>query len=189
MSLSAELTAVLATFQSVFTAPTWAKVQVLVMGTILARGRRTVTAALRQMGLSEEAHFSAYHHVLNRARWSTLLLSRQLLRLVVRTLVALGGKVTVVIDETLERRWGKRIAKRGHYRDPLASSKKRSVAASGVRWIVVAVVVTPPWSERGWALPVFSVPAPTPKVSERLGRRHKTVAQGCNPLCAPFNHN
>ena len=77
----------------------------------------------------------------------------------------------------LERRWGRRISKRGHHRDPLASSRKRSVSTSGLRWIVLTLVVTPPWTTRCWALPILSVPAPTPKVSERLGLRHKTIAQ------------
>jgi hypothetical protein len=166
---------VLCEFESAFSQPTWSKVQVLVLGTLLARGRRTVTAALRQMGLHEAANFSLYHHVLNRACWSALGLSRRLLVLLVRTFVAVGGELTFVIDEMLERRWGRRIAKRGHYRDPLASSKQRSVATSGVRWIVLTLVLTPPWTWRSWALPVLTVPAPTPEVSQRLGLRHKTV--------------
>jgi hypothetical protein len=177
MPLSPELSAVLAPFQSIFTAPTWQKAQVLLVGTLLARGRRTVAAALRQMGLSEAANFSLYHHVLNRARWSAPEVSRQLLSLLVQTFVAVGGALTFVIDETLERRWGRRITKRGHYRDPLASSKRRSVATSGLRWIVLTLVVTPPWTQRSWALPVLSVPAPAPEVSRRLGLRHKTVPQ------------
>jgi hypothetical protein len=41
-------------FQSLFTEPTWRKVQVLLVGTLLAQGRRTVSAALRQMGHSED---------------------------------------------------------------------------------------------------------------------------------------
>ncbi len=82
-----------------------------------------------------------------------------------------------VIDETLERRWGRRINKRGHYRDPLASSRKCTVSTSGLRWIVLTLIVTPPWNTRPWALPFLSVPAPTPQVSERLGLRHKTIAQ------------
>jgi hypothetical protein len=175
MSLSEPIMSVLCEFESAFSRPTWRKVQVLRLGTLLARGRRTVTAALRQMGLHEASNFSLYHHVLNRARWSALGLSRRLLVLLVRTFVAVGGALTFVIDETLERRWGRCIAKRGHYRDPLASSKQCSVATSGVRWIVLTLVITPPWTWRSWALPVLSVPAPTPEVSQRLGRRHKTV--------------
>ena len=78
--------------------------------------------------------------MLNCACWSALGLSRRLLVLFVRSFVAVGGELTFVIDETLERRWGRRIAKRGHYRDPLASSQQRSVATSGVRWIVLTLV-------------------------------------------------
>jgi hypothetical protein len=175
MSLSQPIVTVLQEFASAFSQPTWSKVQVLIVGTLLARGRRTVAAALRQTGLSEALNFSLYHHVLNRAQWSALELSRRLLSLLVRTFVVGGGALTFVIDETLERRWGRRINKRGHYRDPLASSKQRAVATSGVRWMVLTLVITPPWTQRSWALPVLSVPAPTPEVSRRLGRRHKTV--------------
>ena len=150
----------LAPFQSLFSAPTWRKVQRLIVGTLLAHGRRTVTAALRHTGQGDTASFSLYHQVFNRARWS-----------------ALKGSLTFVIDETLGRRWGRRINKRGHHRDPLASSRKRSVSTSGLRWIVLTLVVTPPWTTRCWALPILSVPAPTPQVSERLGLRHKTIAQ------------
>ena len=55
MSLSPEIVTVLAIFQSAFTCPTWDKAQVLIIGTLLARGRRTVTAALRQLGRVDEA--------------------------------------------------------------------------------------------------------------------------------------
>jgi hypothetical protein len=39
------------------------------------------------------------------------------------------------------------------------------------------LVFTPPWTQRPWALPVLTVPAPTVEVSCRLGLRHKTVPQ------------
>jgi hypothetical protein len=51
--------------------------QVLVVGAILAPGKRTVTAILRVMGLSAEAHFQNYHRVLNRAQWSSLYENRE----------------------------------------------------------------------------------------------------------------
>lgn len=58
---------------------------VLLVGAILAPGKRTVTAALRIMGLSEEKHFQNYHRVLNRATWSGLALSERLLQLLLNT--------------------------------------------------------------------------------------------------------
>lgn len=177
MSPSPDMSAVLAPCQSIFTAPTGRKAQVLLIGTLLARGRRTVTAALRRTGMSGATDFSLYHHVLDRARWSALQGSHQLLVLPMRTFVTLGGMLTFVIDEKLERRWGPCIKKRGHHRDPLASSKQRSVATSGLRWIGLALVITPPRTQRSWALPVLSAPAPTPEVGQQLGLRHKAVAR------------
>lgn len=159
MPPSTHLSTVLTPFQSLFSAPTWRKVQRLLIGTLLARGRRTITAALRHTGQGDTPAFSLYHHVLNRARWSALKGSRRLLALLVQTFGAARSSLTFVIDETLERRWGPRLKKRGHYRDSLASSRKRTVTSSGLRWVVLALVITPPWNRRCWALPILSVPA------------------------------
>lgn len=131
MSLSEPIMSVLCEFESAFSQPTWSKIQVLIIGTLIARGRRTVAAALRPRGLCHASTFSLSHHVLNRARGSALALSRRLLLLLVRTFAVVGGELPFVIDETLERRGGRRIHTRGHYRDPLASSKQRSVAPRG----------------------------------------------------------
>jgi hypothetical protein len=49
------------------------------------------------------------------------------------------------------------------------------VSSPGLRWIVMAVVVALPWTKQRWALPFLCVLATTPEVSERLGKRHKTV--------------
>jgi DDE superfamily endonuclease len=129
------------------------------------------------MGLHDEPDFTLFHQVLNRASWSCLTLSRLLLQLLVSTFVEVGGAVEIVIDETLERRWGRKISKRGHYRDNLQSSKEQSVSTSGLRWVVMMLVVQVPWTRREWALPFFSVLATTPKVSEQLGKTHKTVGE------------
>ena len=70
-----------------FSRRVWPHALMLVAGTILAPGRRTVTAALRAMGLDHDRRFERYHRVLNRARWSSLAVSRSLLRLLVATFV------------------------------------------------------------------------------------------------------
>jgi len=64
MFLPAEIIPVLAHFAPVFTAPTYQKALVLVVGTILAKGRRTVTSALRAVGHTQTADWAKYHHVL-----------------------------------------------------------------------------------------------------------------------------
>jgi len=83
------------------------------------------------MGLGQTEHFQRYHRVLNRAVWSGREASRVLLRLLVKTFVP-NGPLVIGVDETLERRWGKKIAAKGIYRDPVHSlptnaSSKRAV--------------------------------------------------------------
>lgn len=173
---------VLAVFRPLFTAPTWRKLMTLLTGTLLAQGRRTVAAALRASGNDQATNWSLFHQVLNRARWSPLAVSRQLLLLIVETFVEAGASVDLVIDETLERRWGSKIRKRGHYRDSALSSRERSVSSPGLRWIVMAVVVTLPWTKQRWALPFLCVLATTPEVSERLGKQHKTVGMWAHQM-------
>ena len=124
----------------------------------------------------------AAHQVLNRAHWSPLAVSRQLLLLIVETFVPAGACVDLVIDETLERSFGSKISKRGHYRDSALESPERSVSSPGLRWIVMAVVVSVPWTRQRLALPFLCVLATTPEVSERLGKRHKTVAMWAHQM-------
>ncbi|HEY6411999.1 MAG TPA: transposase [Ktedonobacteraceae bacterium] len=81
----------------------------LLTGTLLAQGRRTVAAALRAKGLDQATNWSSFHQVLNRAQWSPLAVSRQLLLLIIETFVPAGASVDLVLDETLERRWGSKI--------------------------------------------------------------------------------
>jgi hypothetical protein len=80
-----------------------------------------------------------------------------LLTIIVETFVQAGGTLELVIDETLERRWGPKISKRGHFRDSMLSSRKRSVSSPGLRWMVMSVVVTLPWSKQRCALPFLCV--------------------------------
>ena len=184
MSFPSSIIAVLAHFEPLFTTPTWKKVVTLLGGTLLARGRRTVTAALRQMGHQMDRHFSTFHHVLNRARWSPLQASKRLFQVLVRTFVKIGATVDIVIDETLERRWGRKIRKRGDFRDSLLSSKEQSVSRSGLHWITMAIVVRLPWTKQHWALPFFSVLTTTPSVSEALHKRHKPIARIAQQMVA-----
>src|SRR6266851_5226417 len=103
--LPAEVIALLAAFAPEFSKSVWILAEVLVVGAILSPHKRTVTAALRAMGLSEERHFDKYHRVLNRDRWSGLRVSRILLEVLVRTFVTAGVPVLIGVDETIERRW------------------------------------------------------------------------------------
>src|SRR4028118_812585 len=107
---------VLHPFAAVFRERTWHHAQLLLVGAILSPGQRTVTSALRIVGLSHDPHFQTYHRVLNRASWSSRHLSERLLMLLLRAFVPDDQPVIVGIDETIERRRGKKIAAKGIYR-------------------------------------------------------------------------
>jgi hypothetical protein len=162
------------TFAPLFSQRIWSSVLVLVVGAILAPGKRTVSAVLQVMGLEQEPQFQRYHRVLNRAQWSSRLVSQHLLHLLVEAFVP-QGTVVMGIDDTIERRWGKQIAARGIYRDPVRSSDSHFVKASGLRWLCLMMLVKIPWADRVWALPFLSVLAPSERFAEARKRRHKTL--------------
>jgi hypothetical protein len=166
---------VLYPFAASFRERTWQHAQVLLVGAILAPGQRTVTSALRIMGLSYELHFQNYHRVLSRATWSSRRLSELLLMLLLRTFVPDDAPVVVGIDETIERRRGPKIAARGIYRDPVRSSREHFVKTSGLRWVSMQLLVPIPWVGRVWALPFFTVLAPSERYHLQRGMRHKKV--------------
>jgi len=85
------------------------------------------------MGLNQEKRFHRYHRVLSRASWSSREVSCVLLGLLVKVFVPEGEPLVVGIDETLERRWGKKITAKGIYRDPVRSTHPNFVKASGLR--------------------------------------------------------
>ncbi len=156
MSLPPEIVILWAHFAPLFSQPVAAQARVLLIGTLLARGPRTVTAALRIMGLSQETHFTNYHRVLNRAAWSARLASRILLGLIVRSLIPNDWPIVLGADDTIERRGGRRIKARGCYRDAVRSSRKMVVKCFGLKWVSMMVLVQPPWSRQVHALPVMT---------------------------------
>ncbi len=161
-------------FSAAFTAPTWQHVLVLIAGAILSPGRRTVASALRVVGLDQDPRFTNYHRVLNRNRWSSLRLARCLFRLLVSTFVP-DGPVVIGLDDTLERRWGAKIAARGIYRDPVRSSQGHFVKASGLRWLSVMLLPNVPWAGRVWGLPFLTALAPSERYASHRRMRHKKL--------------
>jgi hypothetical protein len=174
LTLPKEFAILLTTFAPLFTKRLWHHVQVLLVGAILAPGKRTVTAALRVMGLAEAKAFQQYHRVWNRAVWSSLEGARLLLLLVVHTL-ARSGPLVLGLDDTLERRRGAQIRAKGIYRDPVRSSHSHLVKASGLRWLSLMLLVPIPWAGRVWALPFLTVLAPSERYHQERGQRHKKL--------------
>jgi hypothetical protein len=155
MDLPPEMVATLAAFAPLFSDRVWVKAQSLAVGTILTTGNRTVCAALRAMGLGQERHFTNYHRVLNRDAWSCLAAGQILLGLIV-AVIPRHWPIALAVDDTIERRSGRRINARGCYRDPIRSSRKHVVKCFGLKWVSLMVLVPVPWSQRVQALPVLT---------------------------------
>ena len=100
---------VLAPCAPLFSHRVWRHAQVLLSGALLTPGPRTVTAALRVMGLAMECHFTNDHRVLHRAMWSARQGSRIRLGLLLTAFVPPGTTIVLRADDTVERRSGRKI--------------------------------------------------------------------------------
>jgi hypothetical protein len=141
---------------------------VLVTGMVLAPGKRTVSAALRVMGLGATRDFALCHYVLSRARWNSRAIAPTLL--------------TTILDRFLPGRAGGNRDRR-HNRTPLGpqdrrarnlsrpvrSSHRHFVKTSGLRWLSLMAMVPIPWTRRRRALPFLTilVQAPSQKATAR----------------------
>lgn len=174
VNLPVEIASIILPFARLFTKPVWSHVQTLLVGAIITTGKRTITSILNVIGLSEEEHFQNYHRVLNRAVWSSLEASRVLLMALV-AIFAPGGPIIMGIDDTIERRKGKKIKAKGIYRDPVRSSNSQVVKVSGLRWLSMMLLVEIAWVQRGGALPFLTVLAPSERYSQQYKLRHKKL--------------
>ena len=100
LTLSAVIVPLLSPFATLFTNPTWRKAQLLMVVAILTTSQRTVAAALRVMGRSDQDDFARYHEVLNRAVWPPREATRILLLLLLQYLDGGDGPLVFGIDET-----------------------------------------------------------------------------------------
>ncbi|MCB0562732.1 MAG: transposase, partial [Phaeodactylibacter sp.] len=110
-------------FSTAFRKDVWPKALLLIAGAIICPGSRTVCNLLRSVGLQAERCFPKYHRLLSQDKWSAKRLSGVLLKLLVAAFAGPGEALVFGFDDTIERRWGAKIKKRGIYRDPVRSSK------------------------------------------------------------------
>ncbi len=117
-------------------------------------------AILRVLGLAQTPHYGKYHRVLSRAVWSSRKVSQRLLVHLIGTFIP-SGPIVMGIDDTIERRTGRRIAAKGIYRDPIRSSDSHFVKVSGWRWLSLMLLVDIPWAQSVWELLFLTVLAPS----------------------------
>jgi len=95
-------------------------------------------ATHRECGVARPGSDCELRRLSSRAEHGTARrVAQRLLHLLVAAFV---GDGPVVIDDTIERRWGTKIKARGIYRDPVRSSHGHFVKASGLRWLCVMLL-------------------------------------------------
>lgn len=163
-------------FAELFSKPVFEKVKVLVVGAILSPASRTVTNALRVMGLSQEKQFLKYHRVLARDSWSSLLAGKILLNLLLKVFGS-TDEIVIGFDEHLERRRGRRITAKGIYRDAVRSSDSFFVKASGLRWLSFMLLTEVGFARKVWALPFLTILCPSERFHKERGIRHRRLTE------------
>ena len=86
---------VILSFAALFFQRSWRHAEVLLIGAIMAPGRRMVSSILRIVGLQRERRFVNHHRVPNRAVWSPHAASRLLLGLLIRAFYPRAGPALV----------------------------------------------------------------------------------------------
>jgi hypothetical protein len=180
--LPSDFAPIILAFQPLMLNRTWKHAAVLLVGAILAPGKRTVSSVLRIMGRRREQQFQNYHRVLNRAAWDLRRGSAILLGLLIQHFVP-RDRLLFGMDDTIERRWGPKIRARGIYRDPVRSSRSHFVKTSGLRWLSLMLLVRVPWAQRVWALPLLTCLVPSERFYANRKRPPKTLLDWARQQC------
>ena len=189
LSLPKAAEPLLCRFSIAFTRPTFQRAMVLFIGVVLTMGRRTVTRTLwtARTLCRGRGHFSDYHRVLCRARWSLWPLGKVLAAMVLE-LVPADEPVICPADDSAVQHRGTTVYGKGRHRDGCRSSHTHAVWIWGHCWVVLAVNVKFCFASRPWALPVLCALYRTREVNEREGRRHKTPIVLARQLMATLMH-
>ena len=177
LTLPPEFQDAISVFSQTFRKNVWKKAQILLIGAIVCPGSRTICNLLRSVGLQNDRCFSKYHRFLNKDKWSAQYISKVLLNKLVNTFVPANSALVFGIDDTIERRWGLKIRKRGIYRDAVRSSKSHFVKCSGLRWLSLMLLTNLPWLNAGvnWALPILTALCPSKNYYTKQEKRHKKI--------------
>lgn len=154
---------------------------------VLVIGERTVSAVLRLLSMIEPLNPSTYHRLFSHRRWSARRLACIIARFVLDRFVP-GGVVRVCGDETVDGHRGKQVYGKARHRDAVRSSHSHTVYRYGHKWIVLAILVDLPYTNRPLALPVLVALYRDKKTNAAERRRHKTPGELMCGLLAMLMH-
>lgn len=170
-----------------FAKSVWPRFLILLKAALLCSRRRTVTRLLQAAGTLAPGHFSTYHRVLSKRRWSLSRLARPLIEQLLDRFCP-EGIVPLAGDDTVTEHRGKHVYGKGCHRDAVHSTHSHLAYRWGHKWIMLALLVRLPGRSRPWALPIL-VALYRPQSEDReLGRRHKTPVDLTRQLLCLLMH-
>ena len=176
LSIPSTMETIFLKLSSTFTKPTQENFTLLCMGTIITRGKRTITNIIRSIKPMRNKHFGTYHRFLSRASYSLMRLSRILCSMIIPLL---SQTITIIVDEKIVQHQGRHVYGRGLYQDNRNTARKRCHYIYGHKWLVFCLSVPLPFCSRPWALPFMVFFAPSKKTSKRMNRPYRSLAHMC----------
>ena len=152
MDLVPGFLAVVQGLSTTMTAPSFANLKTVLTGWVFAK-RHTVTQMILAVGGAAKKHFSSYHRLFSVARCSLNAVGLAVFDLIESFL---ENVVVLAIDDTLARKRGLKMFGTGMHHDPLLSSRGKAITNWGHSWVVLGVIVEPPF-RRGhyYCLPIL----------------------------------
>jgi hypothetical protein len=151
----ASLAELLGHFRGCFHPDTFGTFCHLTQAWVVCLGPRRLSEVWQFCVLERVRHYCTVYDFFSRARWDWDELGKVLLLLLILQFVP-AGLVWVAVDDTLCHKRGKRVAFGGIFLDPVLSSKTRKVFRYAVNYVVLALVVVPPFRpDRAFALPIL----------------------------------
>jgi DDE superfamily endonuclease len=126
---------------------------VLATGLVAQNGRRSVVGMLSGAGMASRISFQTACRFFSAAVWDVDRLGLMAARLIVSRLVPEGAPIVVVLDDTLVKRWGRKVHHAFWTHD--GSAQGGAKIARGNRWIIAGIVVRLPFCTAPVCLPVL----------------------------------
>jgi DDE superfamily endonuclease len=154
LTLPASWQGLLETFRPAFRRrSTFALFVLLASGLVAQTGRRSVVGMLAGARMQAVVSFHRACRFFSAAAWDPDRLGLLCARLITERLLPPGAPVLVVVDDTLFKRWGRKV--HGAFVTHDGSAQGPRKLARGNRWIIAGIVVTLPWCSHPVCLPVL----------------------------------
>lgn len=125
----------------------------LATGLVARTARRTVVGMLAGAGMAAVVSFHCACRFFSQYTWDTDRLGLAIAGLIVDRLLPADASITVVVDDTLFRRWGKRVHHAFWTHD--GSAQGPAKLGRGNRWVIVGIVVRLGFCSHPVCLPIL----------------------------------